>query len=228
VLHVLYAVNTAHTEGFIVASGLSLGTSDPLLAEAMAQAPDGLLFEGMAEASAASLLPTDGLHAGAPSLHVQHAVRHEPVTTEHGSYVQRVVRSTQMESRLGDAVIRAQTELHMAEDALDLMRMALDAQGSAADVPAVAPEGSGTPPAAPGAAPDGVDRQPRGSAPVDTSVVEDERVMDGQPSPEPAEEASEQPTPPAPTALGFRAQLARMAQEQGGWGRPVTRAVVAA
>jgi len=223
VLHVLYAVNTAHTEGFIVASGLSLGTSDPLLAEAMAQAPDGLLFEGMAEASAASLLAPDGLHAGAPSLHVQHAVRHEPVTTEHGSYIQRVVRSTQMESRLGDAVVRAQTELHMAEDALDLMRMVLDAQGSAPEAPAVAPDGSGAPSAAPG----GADRQSRGIAPADTSVVEDELVIEGEPAPEPADDASEQPTPPAPTALGFRAQLARMAQEQGGWGRPVTRAAVA-
>lgn len=224
VLHVLYAVNTAHTEGFIVASGLSLGTSDPLLAEAMAQAPDGLLFEGMAEGSAASLLAPDGLHAGAPSLHVQHAVRHEPVTTEHGSYIQRVVRSTQMESRLGDAVVRAQTELHMAEDALDLMRMVLDAQGSAPEAPAVAPDGSGAPPAAPG----GADRQSRGIAPADTSVVEDELVIEGEPAPEPADDASEQPTPPAPTALGFRAQLARMAQEQGGWGRPVTRAAMAA
>jgi hypothetical protein len=226
-LHVLYAVSSAHTEGAIMASGLSLGTSDPLLAEAMAQAPDGLLFEGMADMSAASLLAPEGMSSGSPALHVQHAVRHEPVAPEHGSYIQRVVRSAQVESRLGDAVVRAQTELQMAEEALLFMRAVGEAPGDAAQAPATATEGATPPANTPGAAPGGLDRQPGGPAPGEAAAVEDDRLMEGE-APTPDEEATQQPVNTGPIALGFRDQLARMAQQPGGWGRPVTRVAVAA
>jgi hypothetical protein len=41
------------------------------------------------------------------ALHVQHAVRHMPVVGEHGLFVQKVVRSAQLESAVRNAVLDA-------------------------------------------------------------------------------------------------------------------------
>jgi hypothetical protein len=70
-------------------------------------------------------------------------------TVEHGSYMQRVVRSAQMESRLGDAVIRAQTDLQATEDALALSMQGERIEGRGLDkAPAAVKQSGARPPSA--------------------------------------------------------------------------------
>ncbi|MEZ5643782.1 MAG: DUF4347 domain-containing protein [Burkholderiaceae bacterium] len=227
-LHVLYAVSRANLEGQLATSGLALGTSTPLISEAMAQAPEGLLFEGMAEASAAALVAADGLSAGAPALHVQHAVRHEPVASEPGSYVQRAVRSAQVESRLGDAILRSRAEIQSADEMLDdLLRAPVTMRHMAGDAPAggAAEQGQQDVPAD---EPEDLGRRPSELLAPDIPEGEGHRSIDSDTPVEPDHAATGRPDRGTVAAPGFRAQLAGMAQARNGWGRPLTRSVAAA
>lgn len=88
-----------------MASGPGVPVFDPVVAEYTGQRPEGLLLGSTQDN------PMD--HLGAPgdvessSLHVQRAVRHQPVTDDHGLFVQRAVRASQLESALRHAVADA-------------------------------------------------------------------------------------------------------------------------
>ncbi|GAA6142841.1 Ig-like domain-containing protein [Hydrogenophaga sp. 5NK40-0174] len=107
-LHVLRAVGSASAESQLWTSGLTPGAIGTLLlAEAMAQAPDDLLLsesQTMPIFGTAPVMSTGGALTMHPVVHVQHAVRHEPVTSEHGIYVQKAVRSSQMHAVLQQSV----------------------------------------------------------------------------------------------------------------------------
>ncbi|GAA6143587.1 hypothetical protein NBRC116584_34050 [Hydrogenophaga sp. 5NK40-0174] len=133
-----------------------LGADRVLVGELGAAMPDGLLFVPDGEVPPPMAMVEANVDRLTPALHVQHAVRHEPVTSDHGIYVQRAVRAAQLESRLADSRIRAQ---EASSDLLDIGVPFLEASqggevlpaGSAAAVtPAPAPgnsDAAGTEPA---------------------------------------------------------------------------------
>lgn len=94
-----------HKAALDMASGPGGPVFDLVLAEYSGQRPEGLLLGSTQDN------PMD--HLGAPgdsassSLHVQRAVRHQPVADDPGLFVQRAVRASQLESALRHAVADA-------------------------------------------------------------------------------------------------------------------------
>lgn len=110
-LHVLYAVAGVSGERDLASSPLgTLQASAPLLGEAMAQLPDSLLFENNSRGEHIGLIRELGygeVQTVRPALYVQHAVRHQPISTDPSLWVQHAVRSSQLESMLRSTALDA-------------------------------------------------------------------------------------------------------------------------
>jgi hypothetical protein len=214
-LHVLYAVADASGEQGLYSSSLgAVPTGAPLLGEAMAQLPDSLLFAGNGQGDHIGLLREPGygeLQALNPALYVQHAVRHQPISTDPSLWVQHAVRASQLESRL-----RAAT--------LDANNSATPGFGTLADPFALgAPQadGSSTQLA------QTVLREP--GQPSVTKASTGSEVPE-KPAQEPAKEpvkAVEKAADKPQAATGLRHQLQRFAKDRALSARPITRATVA-
>jgi hypothetical protein len=209
-LHVLVAVAESSAERALSATPLgTLSTGAPLLGEAMAQLPDSLLFADNERGDHIGLVrePVYGaLQAPSPALYVQHAVRHQPISTDPSLWVQHAVRASQLESRL-----RAAT--------LDANNSATPGFGTLADQFALgAPqtEGSVTQLAQ-------AQLREQGQEPV--AKVAAEPVAPEPPVKEPVK-AAEKPLDKPQAAKGLRQQLQRFAKDRAVSARPITRAAV--
>jgi hypothetical protein len=201
--------------------GTALGTfpaDAPLLAEAFGQVPDGRLLE-VNEGDTPALrreYVLGEVRAVDHALHVQHAVRHMPVTSDHGLFVQRMVRASQLESAVRNAVLDAHQSATPGRASLfDAFELgAPRPMPSDAAAPAEPPRES----------------QPAPAKPVQTKPAEAVTAA------EPASEAvaaepgaadtpvAEEKTVARPTgAQGFRAQLQRVAADRLPGNRPLAR-----
>jgi hypothetical protein len=217
-LHVLYAVGSSSTERALAGSALgAFQASAPLLAEAMGQVPDSLLFSGTGDGDSPALIRELGrgeVQTVDHSLHVQHAVRHLPVTSDHGLFVQKVVRAAQLESAVRGAVLDAHQSATPGFESL------LDPFGLGSPRPTDAAEKTSLSPAE---APEKADQAVQKAhvvtesthAAVDTSVFIESADVPQQ----------EDPIQPA-VAQGFRLQLQRMATDRSAAARPLTRHVI--
>jgi VCBS repeat-containing protein len=110
-VHVSVAVSEASTESGLSATPLgNLMLNSPLLGEALAQASDGLLFANNTHGEDLGLIRERGfgeMETYSPALYVQHAVRHQPITTDPSLWVQHAVRASQLESQVRSAMIDA-------------------------------------------------------------------------------------------------------------------------
>jgi large repetitive protein len=131
-IHVLNAVEHSRVEASLLANGLAVDRGDRvLLSEALSQVADNLLLQSAEDANETILRwdASAGLeHQGVrPDVYVQRAVRHEILTPDHGLFVQRAVRASQLASRVED--------VHIAERSAKLEPMVqwsvdgLDARG---------------------------------------------------------------------------------------------------
>lgn len=206
----LYAVADASGERGLFSSPLGTPAAGaPLLGEAMAQLPDSLLFSGNGQGDHLGLVREPGygeLQAPSPALYVQHAVRHQPITTDPSLWVQHAVRASQLESML-----RA--------TALEANNSATPGFGTLSDAFALgAPQTEGS-----------VTRlaqaqlREQGQEPVNKAAAE----------PVAPEQAVKEPVKAAETALdkpqaakGLRQQLQRFAKDRALSARPITRAAV--
>ena len=110
-VHVSVAVSEASTESGLSATPLGhLTLSSPLLGEALAQSSDGLLFANNTHGEDLGPIRERGFGEMAvvsPALYVQHAVRHQPITTDQSLWVQHAVRASQLESQVRSAMVDA-------------------------------------------------------------------------------------------------------------------------
>jgi len=204
-LHVLYAVNSASTERGTFTSGLAAAQlSSPLLGEALSQLPDNLMFDSSGLQALVQLIeePAFGeVINPTPALHVQYAVRHQPITSDHGLFVQRAVRSSQLESQLRSATLDSQNSASPGYSSLfDPFALGAPKQELSAGQVALADEVT---PQAP------VVAQPAPEASPVTAIVHEVPA-----------EAKPQPVKAAP---GFRAQMERFAKDREHSARPITR-----
>jgi hypothetical protein len=208
-LHVLVAVGEASQSQLLSGAGISgLQANAPLLGEAMSQTPDSLLFvqAGGSHLGVMGAEPTLGDVRQIPhALHVQHAVRHQPIVTDIGLYVQQAVRASQLESAVRNAVLDAH---HTATPGFDtlidpfaLSALRSEAPAEPENAPAPAPKASETQPAEA--------EQANGQALGEAEVAV-------QPT------LAEQPSR---AALGFRAQLQGLSKDRAASARPLTRDV---
>ncbi|NWF48369.1 tandem-95 repeat protein, partial [Hydrogenophaga sp. D2P1] len=206
-LHVLYAVSEASNERGMFTSSLgSAGLDAGLMGEAMSQRPDSLMFDSSTWVDQVGLIkePSPGeVQVVAPALHVQHAVRHQPIVMEQGLFVQHAVRASQLESRLRNAIVDAHNSATAGYGSL-LDPFALGTSkpdGTAASVAEAEPQ-----PARPQQA---TARGESEAAPQAAKAVDDA----------PVQKAVELPR----AAQGFRAQVERMAKDRLHGSRPITR-----
>ncbi len=191
----------------MASAGAGLGL-DLAHAEFAGQWPEGLLLGSTRDN------PMD--HLGAPgdsvssSLYVQRAVRHQPVMDDHGLFVQRAVRASQLESALRQAVADAGRWASLNPSAPLGPRPLVPQDEAGAGEPADAQTHSGRPEA--GSPPEAPD------APAASPTAGEARA-DGAPAPELPEDRT-----PAKAAPGFRNQLEASARGNGQ--RPLTRATV--
>jgi hypothetical protein len=204
---VLYAVGEASNERGMFASSLgSAGLDTGLMGEAMSQRPDSLMFDSSTWVDQVGLIKEPGpgeVQVVAPALHVQHAVRHQPIVTEQGLFVQHAVRSSQLESRLRNAIVDAHNSATAGYGSL-LDPFALDASK---------PDGT--------AAVVAETEQQQARPQKSTASSENEA------SPKAAAATNEVPVQKAVdlprAAQGFRAQVERMAKDRLHGSRPITR-----
>jgi hypothetical protein len=143
------------------------------------------------------------------SLYVQHAVRHQPIVSDIGLYVQQAVRASQLESAVRNAVLDAH---HTATPGFDTL---MDPFALGAPRPEVPAEPAKEPAAAP---------EPKAS---------EEQSGEGKPGSDQAvagtETETEVPAPVEPSrlqpraAVGFRAQLQGLSKDRSVSARPLTR-----
>jgi CshA-type fibril repeat protein len=115
-LHVLFSVNDVHNE-MSLHSGLGIFQADSVTTAELLGAPDmGLTFAAGTPDGPGGLsgydyspLSDDNWRALYPSnaLYVQHAVRHQPLATDHALHVQNAVRASQLESAARNARVDA-------------------------------------------------------------------------------------------------------------------------
>lgn len=206
-LHVLYAVSEASNERGMFTSSLgSVGLDAGLMGEAMSQQPDSLMFDSSTWVDQVGLIkePSPGeVQVVAPALHVQHAVRHQPIVMEQGLFVQHAVRASQLESRLRNAIVDAHNSATAGYGSL-LDPFALGASRS--DGPAASVAEAEQQPARPQQA------TARGESEVAPQAA---KAVDEAP----VQKAVELPR----AAQGFRAQVERMAKDRLHGSRPITR-----
>jgi VCBS repeat-containing protein len=214
-LHVLVAVGESSQSQLLAGAGLAgIQANAPLLGEAQSQTPDNLLFVQAGGNHLAGMGEEPGLgdvRQVPHSLHVQHAVRHQPIVSDIGLYVQQAVRASQLESAVRNAVLDAQ---HTATPGFDTLMdpFALGAPH---------PEASAEPAKEPAAAP-----APKASEspPQEVKPGGDEALAEAGTQPEitvPVEPSRLQ----ARAAVGFRAQLQGMGKDRSVNARPLTRDV---
>ncbi len=207
-LHVLYAVSEASNERGMFTSSLgSAGLDAALMGEAMSQPPDSLMFDSSTWVDQVGLIKEAGpgeVLMVAPALHVQHAVRHQPIVTEQGLFVQHAVRASQMESRLRNAIVDAHNSATAGYGSL------LDSFAQGASKPG-------------GTAASVAEAEPQPARPQQASVrgeseATPQAVKAGDEAPV-QKKAVELPR----AAQGFRAQVERMAKDRLHGSRPITR-----
>jgi hypothetical protein len=106
-IHVLNAVESSRVESSLLANGMTMENSDTILmAEAMSQTADNMLLDQRDDAVESVVMKEVGgerwQQGVKPVVYVQHAVRHEPLMSDHGLFVQRAVRASQLQSRVDD------------------------------------------------------------------------------------------------------------------------------
>ena len=217
-LYVFKEVGSSQAVQSLALSGANGMLDAASLAELEAKVPEALLFPGEGGDLTVREHGYGEVIGINPALHVQHAVRHQPVTSEHGLFVQHVVRSSQLEARMRDASIASQTNsaavgVSTLFDAFALGTphpelVAQAAQNASAEEPTQA--SSSTAEVAPQAA-----EKPVSDAAVDS--VENKAVLETQPTIR-AHRA----------AAGFGSQLERAARDRFHGARPMTRAVAKA
>ncbi|MBA4264331.1 MAG: hypothetical protein C0453_04555, partial [Comamonadaceae bacterium] len=210
-LHVLVAVGESSQSQFLAGAGLAgIQANAPLLGEAQSQTPDSLLF-----------VQTGGNHLGGMgaepglgdvrqvthALHVQHAVRHQPIVSDIGLYVQQAVRASQLEAAVRNAVLDAH---HTATPGFDTL---MDPFAMGAPRPDVPAEQANEPAAAP--EPKAAEEQGSEGNPGSDQVAAETET------PVPVESSRLQPR----AALGFRAQLQGLSKDRSASARPLTREV---
>ena len=209
-LHVLYAVGAVSGESSLGATaGLAaLQASSPLLAEAAGRTPDALMFIQSDPYQDLRLmrepLPGEVIEMR-PALHVQHAVRHQPVTMEQGLFVQHAVRSSQLDAQLMDAALNSQNSASLGDSTL-FDPFALGALGSDAlgiQAARVAEAESSAKPA---------------ESMADKAVVGDHKAAGNGVQPRTGERVEVKRS-----AAGFKAQLEGFAKDRSHGARPITR-----
>ncbi|WP_284308090.1 Ig-like domain-containing protein, partial [Hydrogenophaga electricum] len=210
-LHVLYAVGDANAERSLYASPLGgLQLAAPLWGEALAQVPDSLLFESSDRDAGVTLIRERAFGEVAdfrPALHVQHAVRYQPVAMAPNLFVQHAVRSSQLESQLRSAAIDGYNSATPGFDTLiDPFALGAPKPQEAAEKPA--PEAEAPKPATKAQAPE--KGEARAAAPTDDRAAE-----------APAKDVVK---PRA--AVGLKGQLERLAKDRSLGARPITRTTV--
>jgi hypothetical protein len=207
-LHVLYAVGGASAESGLFSSPLGeIHASSPLMGEALAQVPDNLLFDSSRRGEQLGLIKERAfgeMQTMKPSLYVQYAVRHQPITTDPSLWVQHAVRASQLESQLRSASTDASNSATPGYSSL-VDPFALGSPG------AVLPELKLAEITVPEARNDAAVAKATVEAPVPTEVVKVE-----EPAPKPVEKPK--------AASGLRTQLERFAKDRGQSARPITRA----
>jgi hypothetical protein len=103
-IHVLNAVNRSRIEAALLADGVTIEQGDRvLMSEAISQVPENMLLLQNDEDALTLDMESGWEHQSVkPAVYVQRAVRHEALTSDHGLFVQRVVRASQLESRVDD------------------------------------------------------------------------------------------------------------------------------
>ena len=216
-LYVLKEVGELQVERNLVMSGAAAFMDASLAAEAMGQVPDGMMLQSDTDELRVREYAFGEVMGCDPALHVQHAVRHQPVTSEHGLFVQHAVRGSQLEARVRDAAINAQTNsaalgVSTLFDAFALGNPGSQgpdrstSQVSAADSSSISPALQ--------------------AADKDEQRSEVRTAGSDAASAQPAEKAVV-PNQPR-TSAGFRSQLEKMARDRQVGARPMTRAVVKA
>jgi len=219
-LHVLYAVGSSSTERALAGSALgAFQANAPLLAEAMGQLPDSLLFSGMDDSDAPALIRESGrgeVQTIRHALHVQHAVRHMPVTSDHGLFVQKVVRAAQLEAAVRSAVLDAHQSATPGFETL------LDPFGLGSPQPVDVSEKTSQ---APDQGPVQANHAHAGQQTADAVTESTQAAVDTSVFIENADAPQEtEPIQPR-VAPGFRSQLQRMATDRSVTTRPLTRNV---
>ncbi|MBU4323969.1 MAG: tandem-95 repeat protein, partial [Gammaproteobacteria bacterium] len=207
-LHVLYAVSEASNERGMFTSSLgSAGLDAALMGEAMSQPPDSLMFDSSTWVDQVGLIKEAGpgeVQMVAPALHVQHAVRHQPIVTEQGLFVQHAVRASQMESRLRNAIVDAHNSATAGYGSLldSFAQGASKPDGTVASVAEAEPQPA----------------RPQQATVRGESEAASQAVKAGDEAPV-QKKAVELPR----AAQGFRAQVERMAKDRLHGSRPITR-----
>jgi hypothetical protein len=177
------------------------------MGEALAQVPDNLLFDSSRRGEQLGLIKERAfgeMQTMKPSLYVQYAVRHQPITTDPSLWVQHAVRASQLESQLRSASTDASNSATPGYSSL-VDPFALGSPG------AVLPELKLAEITVPEARNDAAVAKATVEAPVPTEVVKVE-----EPAPKPVEKPK--------AASGLRTQLERFAKDRGQSARPITRA----
>jgi hypothetical protein len=209
-LHVLTTVGVLSSERTLGGASNNVRTlaSSPLMAEAANRTTDSLLFVNLDPGQDLRLIREPGRaevieirHA----LHVQHAVRHQPVTSEHGLFVQHAVRSSQLDARLVDAALNSQNSASPGQSSL-MDAFAVGAPGSEALGIQMVSE---VEPKATAKAGEAV-----AAKPADT----EQQAAEGEVPPPGAEQVAGKRS-----AAGFRSQIDRFAKDRGHGARPITR-----
>jgi hypothetical protein len=127
----LNAVEHSRVESSLLANGQTAASGDwVLMSEALSQVADNQLLQS-AEGADETILRWDadaGLEHQSvrPDVYVQRAVRHEVLTPDHGLFVQRAVRASQLASRVDDVRIaersaKQETMVQWSVDGWDAM-----------------------------------------------------------------------------------------------------------
>jgi VCBS repeat-containing protein len=206
-LHVLYAVSEASNERGMFSSSLgSAGLDAALMGEALSQWPDSLMFDSSTWVDQVGLIKEPGLgdvQVVTPALHVQYAVRHQPIVMEQGLFVQHAVRSAQLESRIRNAMI-------------DAHNSATPGYGSLLD-----PFALGAP------RPEGAEALVAEAEQQQACPQQAAASSESEATPQAAAAVNEVPVQRAVelsrSAQGFRAQVERLAKDRLHGSRPITR-----
>ncbi|MEW6477897.1 MAG: cadherin-like domain-containing protein, partial [Pseudomonadota bacterium] len=216
-LYVLREVGELQVERNLVMSGAGAFMDSSLGAEVMGQVPDGMMLQGGMDGLRVRDYAFGEVMGFDPAVHVQHAVRHQPVTSEHGLFVQHAVRASQLEARVRDAAINAQTNSAALGVSTLFDAFALGSPGSQASDQS-APQAPVARTAAVSSASEAADKdkQQTGARVTSSDAA----------SAQPAEKVLVPGQPRA--SAGFRSQLEKMARDRQVGARPMTRGVVKA
>jgi hypothetical protein len=215
-LHVLATTSASSAERALNSSGLGgMALSAPLRGEVAAQLPDSLLFNAVAGGPALISEPVLGqVQTFRPSLFVTNAVRHADLVADDGTFVQRVVRTSQLEAAVRHAMIDARLAGSPGSDSL-LNPFALGApRPLEGDAPPVQSRRASDPSVAEPQVVEPLAVQAEGLG--DAAMLTPDNMMHSvamTPLPEPETRG----------AQGFRSQLSRMAAERQFGVRPMPR-----